>query len=69
MKKLTKKQKEHIMSAVHTFATAFIITVAPSISDLNWQNVDQALILGILAAGMRAGIKSVITYFFPKTTQ
>lgn len=66
MKKLTKKQKEHIWSAVHTFVSAFVITIAPSVSDLDWSTVDQAFILGLLAAGVRAGVKSLFIYFFPK---
>ncbi len=66
MKKLTKKQKKHIVSALNTFITAFGIAVAPSISTLDWSAVDQAFIIGLLAAGVRAGVKALIVHFFPQ---
>lgn len=65
-KKLNKKQKEHLLSAFNTFITAFGITIAPFLSDLDFSNVDKAFIVGILAAGLRAGVKALIIYFFPQ---
>lgn len=54
------------MSAFNTFITAFGITIAPFLSDLDFSNVDKAFIVGILAAGLRAGVKALILYFFPQ---
>ena len=66
MVKLTKSQKEHIRSAVNTFVSAFVVTITPFITTMDWRHVEQSAVISIAAVGVRAGIKALIAYLFPQ---
>lgn len=63
---LSKKTKQELRSAFHTFLSAFVITIVPFITDMDWTTVEQSALISIAAAGLRAGIKAVSLYFFPQ---
>lgn len=66
MAKLSSKTKKEIRSAINTFISAFALVVVPSITDMDWNHIEQAAIISVVAAGVRAGVKALIAYFFPQ---
>ncbi len=64
--KLSKQTKIELRSAIHTFLSAFIITILPVITTVDWTNVERSAIIAVTLAGLRAGIKAVSLYFFPQ---
>lgn len=60
MIKINAKVKEQLVSAVYTFVTMFVLTVLVSIQDLTWEAIGAGALAGVLVAGARAGIKSII---------
>ena len=52
--------KKHLVSAATTFATMFILTLLVSIQDMSWTAIKGGALVGVLAAALRAGIKSLI---------
>lgn len=64
--KLSKQTKAELRSALHTFLSAFVITIMPVITTVDWRSVEQSAIIAIALAGLRAGIKALSLYFFPQ---
>ena len=58
--------KTELRSAFHTFLSAFILTIVPYITDIDWRTIEQSALISIALAGVRAGIKAISMYFFPK---
>ena len=58
--------KTEFRSALHTFLSAFILTIIPYITDLDWSTVEQSALVSVALAGLRAGIKALSLYFFPQ---
>lgn len=63
---MSKKTKKELVSALHTFLSAFVLTIVPVITDLDWRNIEQSVLISIAFAGVRAGVKALSVYFFPK---
>lgn len=66
MAKLSKKTKNELKSAVHTFISAFVVTVLPFITDMDWTKIEQSALIAVVVSGVRAGIKAVSVYLFPQ---
>lgn len=59
---ITPNQKYWIKSSIQTFLTGFGLAIAPSLSNLDLNNLDKAFLVGLLTAGVRAGIKALWVY-------
>ena len=51
--------KHWIYSSLHTFLTGFILAILPFVDTIDLKHIDRAVIIGIIGAGLRAGIKGV----------
>ncbi len=66
---LTFKQKaialwnKHAWSVFTTFLATFLASTIPLIDTLGTTNVERAVVVGVLVAGVRAGVKSIIELF------
>lgn len=56
---MNKELKRHLISAGITFITGFALAVVPMLDSVAMQDVKNGALLGILFAGVRAGIKGV----------
>lgn len=62
--------KRYIVSSVVTFVTGFALAIYPMLSDISLDNVSKATVVAFLFAGVRAGVKALIEFFFiPKATE
>lgn len=61
---ISEEKKAFIASALHTFATAFVVTAGSTLSSgVQW---DKAFWLSLVAVALRAGVKAVLsTTSFP----
>jgi len=59
---MTITQKRYLISSLITFSTGFIVSIAILMNSLTVENVGWSVILGILLAGLRGGIKAVAEY-------
>lgn len=57
---MNPKVKEHIKSALITFVTAFAIAVVPHIDTITLETAKGGALVGLLFAGVRAGIKAFL---------
>lgn len=53
-------KEEYIKSSIITFVTAFAIAVLPHIDALTLDSLKDGAILGVVFAGVRAGIKAIL---------
>ena len=63
---ISKSTKKELMSALHTFLSAFMLTIIPVITNLDWRNIEQSALISVALAGVRAGVKALSLYFFPE---
>jgi len=59
---MSKNTKEHILSAVTTFLTGFLIAVLPLIQTVTVEQIETGAVIGILLAGARAGVKFLVQW-------
>lgn len=52
--------KTHLISALYSFATAFLLVAIPAIGELSVEEVKMGAMWGVLFAGLRAGLKALI---------
>ena len=57
---MTQATKDHLTSALITFATAFLLAISPFLDTIDIHNLEVATLLGLVSAGLRAGIKALI---------
>lgn len=63
---MTKTQKKYIFSSIVTFITGFAIAILPLLDSLTVDSFKNGAILGVIFAGLRAGIKALIEWAFVK---
>lgn len=56
--------QRYIRSSLITFVTGFALAIYPLLDDLTLNGLTRSVLLGLLFAGVRAGIKALIEYFF-----
>lgn len=55
--------KRYVISTVVTFFAGFAIAVLPLLSDLTIESIQTGALVGVIFAGVRAGIKIVLEVF------
>ena len=63
MKTTTKK---YVVSSLVTFIAAFAIAIYPMLNNLTLDNMTDGVIVAVIFAGVRAGIKALIEFMFIK---
>lgn len=58
--------KKELLSAMYTFLAGFVLGVIPLVDKLSWDNIDVAVIYGLLITGLRSGVKVLGEYIIPK---
>ena len=61
--KISKRTKEHLISAALTFATGIAVVVLPELDNLTVENVQTGALIGLLLSGVRLGLKMVLEQF------
>ena len=65
----SKHMKEQLKSIGYTFLAGFLVEVYPLINDATLENLTKAFLIGLVFAGVRAGIKAGIELLIVKETQ
>ena len=60
---MTPRVKEHIFSAVITFLATFLMSVTTELTSLTLDTVTWSVVVGILLASVRAGVKLAFEVF------
>lgn len=55
--------ERHAWSIFTTFLASFLATLVPFIDSLGSADIERSVVLGILIAGVRAGVKAIIESF------
>jgi len=55
--------KRYAISTLVTFLAGFSLVMLPELNNLNQENLSNGVLVGVLLAGVRAGIKSVLEAF------
>lgn len=55
---------EQLKSLGYTFLAGFAVEIYPLLNDVSVETLTKATLLGLLFAGIRAGIKALIEYSF-----
>lgn len=54
---------EHLKSAALTFLVGFAVAVTPMLDSLNVQSLETSALVGLVMAGVRAGLKLLLETF------
>lgn len=57
---MNKTVKKYLISSLITFITAFAIAILPHIDGLTLDTITNGSLVGLLFAGVRAGIKAIL---------
>lgn len=55
--------KRYLISSLVTFISGFCIAILPVIENLNFEDLGEGVIWGIIFVGARAGVKALIEWF------
>lgn len=55
--------KRYLVSSLVTFVSGFCIAILPVIEKLNFEDLGEGAILGLIFVGARAGIKALMEWF------
>ena len=56
---MTQNQKHWLYSSIQSFLSGFVVAIIPYLATLDYHNITNAVIVGILVAGVRAGFKAL----------
>ena len=62
-KTMNETAKRYILSTLITFAAGFALVVVPEIDSLTIEALSDGGLVGLLFAGVRAGIKALLEWF------
>ncbi len=57
---MSNDTKRHIISALVTFSTGFLLAILPVIEHITLNNLSTALVFAVVMAGLRGGIKYLV---------
>lgn len=63
---MNKTTKKYIFSSIVTFVTGFAIAILPLLDNLTLESLKDGAVVGVIFAGVRAGIKALIEWAFVK---
>lgn len=55
--------KRYLRSSITTFAAGFLLVFIPEIQNIDLSTIQTGAFVGVLFAGLRAGIKATLEYF------
>jgi len=64
---MNKTVKRYLISSGVTFVTGFLVAIVPLLEDLSPELFTASVVIGIILAGARAGIKAVSEYLLRQT--
>lgn len=65
---MSKKTQKWLISSVVTFFTAFAIATLPLIDNISIETIKNGAIVGVVFAGVRAGVKALFEFFISVTS-
>jgi hypothetical protein len=60
---MSETTRRYLISTAITFASGFLVIVAPAIQSLTVDSVQDGVLMGLFIAGARAGVKAVAETF------